>query len=208
MGLVLRRKLLGQAAAKAEQWRFCARCSTPREWSRPGSRPSDGESRRPGTAATRDGGAQPLGHRKRVCYPTPGPHDASNPELMEDLMGWVGEDWRPRVGSFGWKKRGRRTLEEGWGEELSRLAKSPLLFNSTSHCIQLRRVCSRVSADTVLTSSTTSPGARGHLAAPRRAGGPRPCESRSGTGIRDRRGSAIRPWPGSDLARQPPPPQR
>lgn len=40
MGLLLRHKLSGQAAAKAEQWRFCARCTVRLE---KGARPEAAE---------------------------------------------------------------------------------------------------------------------------------------------------------------------
>lgn len=90
MGLPLRRKLSGQAAAKAEQWRFCARRSAPGEWSRREGRGSDGESRRPGAGAATGGDPQPPGRGKR------GPHGARRGGMVQS-RGERGE-WNQRWG--------------------------------------------------------------------------------------------------------------
>lgn len=138
MGLLLRHKLSGQAAAKAEQWRFCARYTVRLEnGARPGGgRGNDGESRRLGAGAVR------AGTRKHVCLPKARVEgDCWRPLRCwgcSGVGGWSGVISGDRLGvAVGLKKR----LKEGWCEELSPLAISLLPLNNKSHASSVSDVC-------------------------------------------------------------------
>lgn len=210
MGLLLRHKLSGRAAAKAEQWRFCARCSAPGEWSRPEGRGSDGESRRPGAGAARGGDPRPLGHAKR------GPRDASKGGrrgAAEGGQGWGdGTSSGGGGGSRGLEEGAEgRTPNEGRGEALSPPAPRPLPFNNKSHLPSVTR-CSfpgrtlrnRPSASLPSGSATSAGAFRSRTGRPRSAlRGRRPAATSPrlapGTGLRQPpRGPAPTP-PGSRL---------
>lgn len=201
MGLLLRHKLSGQAAAKAEQWRFCARCSAPGEWSRPEGRGSDGESRRPGAEAVRGGDPQPLGHGKR------GPRDASRGGLVESRgvrgEGRVGME--PALG-VGAGSRGPeegaegRTPNEGRGEELSPPAQRPLPFENKSHLPPVKR-CSFPGQTLGTRPSAPLPSGSATSAGAFRSRPGRPLSASAG---RRRQPRGSRPGPGSTRLRHPP----
>lgn len=204
MGLLLRHKLSGRAAAKAEQWRFCARRSAPGEWSRPEGRGSDGESRRPGAGAARGGDPRPLGHAKR------GPRDASKGGWRGAAEG--GQGWRDGTSSGGGGgSRGPeegaegRTPNEGRGEPLSPPAPRPLPFDNKSHLPSVTR-CSfpgrtlqnRPGASFPSGSATSAGAFRSRTGRPRSASADRrrhPRGSRPGPGSASRPGARLRPRP-------------
>lgn len=86
MGLPLRSKLLGQAAAKAKQRRFCVRCSASGEWGGRESGEGDGESRHPRTAAT---GGCGVGSQEAPAPLTPA-LGCQPRESAETLVEWLG----------------------------------------------------------------------------------------------------------------------